>query len=171
MEAAANPYQTPEGNLQQTDDTRAEVRIFSPSGRIGRLRYLAYGTAMALVSWALMAIPFAMTMGSGAQGESVLFAFVNFVVGVGSLVLSVIWIIKRVHDLDKSGWLALLMFIPLVNLIFVLFLIFAPGTQGGNRFGQPPVPNTTGIRILAFLFPVMMVVGISAAVIIPMMAQ
>ena len=172
MEAAANPYQTPEGNLQQAaDDAAAEVRIFSPSGRIGRLRYLAYGAAMALLSWVIMAIPLALSAGSGAPTESMLFGVVNFAVAIGGLVLGVIWIIKRVHDMDKSGWLALLMFIPLVNLIFMLFLIFAPGTQGGNRFGPPPVQNTTGIKILAFFFPAVMILGIAAAIIIPMAAQ
>lgn len=163
MEAAANPYQTPEGELQQTDDTPAEVKIFSPSGRIGRLRYLAYGTAMGLISYAIMGVLFAMVLATGGlngepSGGVLMFAGLLYaVVGIVGMVIGIFWIIKRLHDMDKTGWLALLMIVPLVNFILILFLLFTPGSANSNRFGAPPVPNTTGVKILASLFPVMIV--------------
>ena len=44
--------------------------------------------------------------------------------------------IKRLHDVDKSGWWALIMLIPLVNLCLGIYLLFAKGTEGSNRFGE-----------------------------------
>lgn len=171
---ATNPYQTPEGNLQQEGDAlQADVQIFSPSGRIGRLRYLAYLTALTLVSYAVVAIPLVMMLGSDGSGSvDMLFGLVNAVVSIAGAVFGIIWAIKRLHDLDKTGWLALLMMVPLVNFIMILVLLFAPGTPNTNRFGPPPVPNTTGVKVLAWLFPVLiLVIGVLAGVFISFMGS
>lgn len=47
--------------------------------------------------------------------------------------------VRRCHDLNKSGWWLLLLFIPFVNFLFVLYLLFAKGTEGFNRFGANPL--------------------------------
>ena len=46
--------------------------------------------------------------------------------------------IKRLHDVDKSGWFMLLTPIPLVNLWVLYLLFFKKGTEGKNRFGNAP---------------------------------
>ena len=47
--------------------------------------------------------------------------------------------IRRLHDLDKSGFYYFLFFIPYVNFLFYMYLIFAPGTKYANQFG--PIPT------------------------------
>jgi uncharacterized membrane protein YhaH (DUF805 family) len=42
---------------------------------------------------------------------------------------------KRLHDLGKSGWLCLVLFIPLFGLIAVIFLLFARGDDYDNAYG------------------------------------
>jgi len=53
-------------------------------------------------------------------------------------IISMILIIKRLHDIDKSGWLFLLLFIPGLNL-GVITLFFIDGTHGNNSFGEDPL--------------------------------
>jgi uncharacterized membrane protein YhaH (DUF805 family) len=36
-------------------------------------------------------------------------------------------LIRRLHDINQSGWLSLLIFVPLINFLFVLALVFWPG--------------------------------------------
>ncbi|MBF0276476.1 MAG: DUF805 domain-containing protein [SAR324 cluster bacterium] len=43
-------------------------------------------------------------------------------------------VIKRFHDLDKSGLHTFLTLIPIVNVFVFIFLFFFPGTEGPNRF-------------------------------------
>lgn len=43
--------------------------------------------------------------------------------------------VKRCHDLDKSGWLYLLIAIPIVGSIFSLYLLFAKGAEQNNKYG------------------------------------
>lgn len=42
---------------------------------------------------------------------------------------------RRLHDLDTSGWMQLVFYIPLIGWIYGLIVIFSPGTPGHNRFG------------------------------------
>jgi uncharacterized membrane protein YhaH (DUF805 family) len=43
--------------------------------------------------------------------------------------------VRRLHDLDKSGWWLFLSFVPLVGGIILLVWFCTPGTRGPNRFG------------------------------------
>ncbi len=65
--------------------------------------------------------------------------------------------------MDWSGWTVLLTLIPLVGLIWV----FKRGSEGTNGYGAPPPPNTTGVKILGLLLPILFVVGMLAAIAIP----
>lgn len=44
--------------------------------------------------------------------------------------------IRRCHDLNKSGWWMLFLLIPFFDIIFILYLLFAKGTDGSNRYGE-----------------------------------
>lgn len=46
--------------------------------------------------------------------------------------------VRRFHDQDKSGWMCLLNFIPLVGGFIVLGLMFVEGTRGPNEYGEDP---------------------------------
>ena len=43
--------------------------------------------------------------------------------------------IRRLHDLDKSGWWTLIVLIPLVGWIILIVWYCTKGTVGPNRFG------------------------------------
>jgi uncharacterized membrane protein YhaH (DUF805 family) len=47
--------------------------------------------------------------------------------------------VRRLHDLDKSGWWLLIGLIPLVGGIILLVWFCSRGTVGGNRFGSDPL--------------------------------
>jgi type IV pilus assembly protein PilA len=72
--------------------------------------------------------------------------------------------IQRAHDMNSTGWLSLIIFVPLAAFVFW----FVPGSRGENDYGKPPPPNSTGAILLACLpLPMFFVVGILAAVSIP----
>ena len=80
-----------------------------------------------------------MAMGDGAmnmhyQGGLVanLWALANFLPGLAVA-------IRRLHDLDKSGWWSLIVLIPLVGWIILIVWYCTKGTPGANRFGPEPV--------------------------------
>jgi uncharacterized membrane protein YhaH (DUF805 family) len=63
-----------------------------------------------------------------AVGCNVLFVWVGAVARV-----------KRLHDLGRPGWMALIALVPMIGLpLFFVYLGFFPGTKGTNRFGPNP---------------------------------
>jgi uncharacterized membrane protein YhaH (DUF805 family) len=46
--------------------------------------------------------------------------------------------VKRLHDMDKSGIFALLLLVPIVNAIFAIVLLFKPGNDVNNKYGESP---------------------------------
>ena len=47
-------------------------------------------------------------------------------------------IVRRLHDIDKSGWWSLLYLVPLIGPIVLLVWSLINGTVGENRFGSDP---------------------------------
>ena len=167
-----NPYTAPDAVLDGGHDVHYEPTIFSFSGRIGRLRYLAYSFGL---SFLLMVVISFVTAFMGVMGgENSILAMVGLVL-VGILYVVVIVLTmgfakRRFNDLDKSGWWMLTFLIPVVNLLVSIYLIFFPGTDGSNRFGPAPAANTTGVVILGWTIPVLFILGMVAAIAIPQFA-
>jgi uncharacterized membrane protein YhaH (DUF805 family) len=45
--------------------------------------------------------------------------------------------VRRMHDINKSGWFLLITFIPFGN-IFILFSLASEGSKGKNEYGPDP---------------------------------
>jgi len=44
---------------------------------------------------------------------------------------------RRLHDLNCSGWYAFLIYLPYAGFIFIFFLASKEGTNVINRYGEP----------------------------------
>lgn len=167
--ALNNPYSAPDAVLTgaPVDDETYEPAVFSLQGRIGRLRYLAYSLLLSLVltliGGTIAAIAFVITKDVGVAIIVMMIA-----VYVPSFPLAFAMAKRRLNDLDRTGWLSLLMLVPLVNAVLVLYLIFGAGTPTANRFGPRPVKNSRAVVIGGILLPVLLgLISILAAIAIP----
>lgn len=116
-------------------------KVYTTQGRLNRLRYLKYHVIFALLSALFgFVISFVCALLSG-DPESVLvtvpMGILSFVVSIGGIMLGV----RRLHDLNKTGWFMLLGLVPLINIIFLFYLLLAPGTNGWNDYGEDPLAN------------------------------
>jgi len=50
--------------------------------------------------------------------------------------------IRRLHDIDRSGWWLLIGLVPLVGAIVLIVFMATRGTAGDNRFGADPIANS-----------------------------
>ncbi|MGY6562557.1 MAG: DUF805 domain-containing protein [Luteibaculaceae bacterium] len=103
--------------------------FFSYEGRIGRLAYLGRNIILTIPAVAVNLVDF--------ERESSSFYLLSLI-AVGSFVLIMLQNIKRLHDINLSGWYSVLLFVPLINLFLSLFLLFKPGTTGPNAYGNSP---------------------------------
>ena len=47
--------------------------------------------------------------------------------------------IRRLHDIDRTGWWIFIWFIPIVGWIILIIWYCTKGTDGPNRFGPDPL--------------------------------
>jgi uncharacterized membrane protein YhaH (DUF805 family) len=132
-------------------------RLFAWSGRIGRLRYLNYTAAAFWLSVLLgVAAALALRATSWALLSQVLGTLISFLLlGVFTLALAR----RRLMDMGHTGWFALLLLAPLLNVAVLLWLLLGKGDAGANRHGAPPVANTTVVKVLAVAVAVLAVAG------------
>ena len=103
-------------------------KIFAIEGRLNRWRYFTKSLKML----ALMFVG-----GIFSKIISVVGTIIIFIASIGCILLS----IRRLHDLDKSGFYLLLTVIPFVDFILGIYLLFAKGTEGDNQYGEDPLIN------------------------------
>jgi len=156
MSQAVNPYHAPKAAVSEAAGETQPVKVFSVSGRIGRVRYIAYGFGFYLLIGVIGAI---LAAALGPAGVAALVVMWLALLAIGFMLT-----IQRCHDFNTSGWLSLVLLVPLVNLIFW----FIPGTDGPNRYGAPTPANGVAVVVVVCVVPLMFfIVGILAAVAIP----
>jgi uncharacterized membrane protein YhaH (DUF805 family) len=69
-----------------------------------------------------------------AAGLESISTFLSFVLLLPSIAVSV----RRLHDIDKSGWWLLIIFVPILGSILLIVWSAQRGTVGENRFGADP---------------------------------
>lgn len=100
---------------------------FNYQGRASRSAYWWYALATGIV-YLVLDIIFIQAMGGGAA--SGLF----YLVALAGLIVSIPLAVRRLHDIDKSGWWLLIAFVPFGGIVILVFSLMA-GTPGPNRFG------------------------------------
>ena len=100
------------------------------SGRARRKEYWMFSLFNCIV-WLILYGLMLASESSLITGISVLYIFATFIPS-----LSVI--VRRLHDIELSGWFYFISFIPVVGPIIVLVWLCKEGTTGANRYGADP---------------------------------
>ena len=90
--------------------------------------------------WLWLLIHFVITLAIAALSWTVadFFSVAAFVYGLATIVPHLAVGARRLHDHNKSGWLQLIVLVPLIGWIIVLILMVLPGDDGENKHGPKP---------------------------------
>lgn len=75
-----------------------------------------------------------MGMGGGMGG-----GLISLLWSLATILPSIAVGVRRMHDIDRSGWWLLIAFVPLVGMIVLIVFAAKRGTVGPNRFGPDPI--------------------------------
>lgn len=106
--------------------------FITASGRLNRQAFIyrtLFVTLFFSVISGILTIISTLTIGFPFYVIQLVLAIINTVCG---FTLS----IRRLHDMDRCGLWALFLWVPLLNLILSVFLLFKRGTDGPNSYGQ-----------------------------------
>ena len=103
--------------------------FLSPKGRIKRLPFLFGETPTIGIAWLILMNEDIMN----TFDAYLIFLFLGFVL----IIAWIHWalIIKRLHDVNLSGWFSAIYLIPIINFLFLLFLLFK-GSVEPNKYGE-----------------------------------
>lgn len=110
-------------------------------GRIGRLRFLISVLIFSATPFALMDLLLRAGSAGPEEAPSNFFLFLLFTVGVLICMSFVLWFtafVQRLHDVGRSGWWIICLWIPLLNLWLWFQLLLVPGQSATNAFGPEP---------------------------------
>jgi uncharacterized membrane protein YhaH (DUF805 family) len=150
-----SPYAPPQARVGEKLPEFAALKPFSIEGRIGRLRFLAWTLVLSLVTLPVVGV-FALIGLGLVSGNSttglILGGILAFFLFLAFIVVGVLFSVQRLHDIGWSGWLWLLHLVPFIGSFFPLVIMLVPGNTGANRYGPPPPPNSTAVKVLCALW-------------------
>nr|WP_314232295.1 DUF805 domain-containing protein [uncultured Moraxella sp.] len=150
-------------------------RFFDWHGRVSRVQFLAYSTFNALIALMLVAFLFVMIGGFQGMVNASSEQLPMSLLGASSVGVAVLFYLqlavskRRFNDLNKTGWLALLMLVPGVNILVYLYLLAVEGTAGANYYGLPARPATQLKTVLMVLIPLLVIsfIGLLTQIVVP----
>ena len=108
------------------------------SGRSRRKEYWYFVLFSVIVSLVLSAVDALLGTFSSSTNVGLLGGIYGLAIIIPSIAVSV----RRLHDIDRTGWWVLISLVPVIGTIILLVFAVLDGTPGQNRFG--PNPKASG---------------------------
>ena len=107
-------------------------------GRSRRKEYWYFVLFNIIVGIVLAAIDALLGTFSSSSNIGLLSGIYSLAVLIPTLAVTV----RRLHDIDRTGWWVLISLVPVIGTIVLLVFAVLDGTPGANRFG--PNPKASG---------------------------
>ena len=65
-------------------------------------------------------------------------SYISWAFSLATIVPSLAVGARRLHDMNKSGWLQLIWLIPILGWIYMVYMMVQEGDAGDNQYGAPP---------------------------------
>ena len=116
-------------------------------GRARRSEYWYFALANGLISILLIVIGaiIGAIFGDAVTGGIIGYAFFGLYT-LATIIPTLAAVVRRLHDVGKSGWFYFICLVPLVGSIWLLILLFTEGDSGPNDYGQDPKNNIEEIN-------------------------
>lgn len=72
------------------------------------------------------------------QFEGLSYVLINVVYFLAIIIPSIAVVVRRLHDVGKSGWMILISLIPIIGTIWLLVLMVTDSDAVENKYGQNP---------------------------------
>ena len=120
----------PEPTIAQLPPALDLEQLFSPRGRIGRREYLITAVVLSLF------LTVALGLLAGMSGN-VFGAMLGGILSLNAAFALTCATIKRLHDIDSTGWPAIIGVIPVIGWVFIVILALIGPSKEPNPYGLP----------------------------------
>ena len=108
------------------------------SGRARRKEYWMYVLVQSIIMIALMILDSILGLDFELQGISLGYGYLYLIGVVVHFIPSLAVLVRRLHDVGKSGWFYFIFLIPIIGIIWLLVLYCTEGQKQDNKWGPDP---------------------------------
>ena len=88
--------------------------------------------------WMFILFNFIFTIVVGFIDGFLSLGFLSLLYVLAILIPGLAVLVRRLHDVNKSGWWFFIIFIPIIGTIWMLILLCTDGNPGENSYGPSP---------------------------------
>ncbi len=107
-------------------------------GRSRRREYWFFALFSTVIALVLALIDGAL----GTFDSSLGLGLLSGIYGVAILLPSIAVSVRRLHDIDRTGWWVLISLVPIIGAVVLLVFAVLDSTPGSNRYGPNPKTAT-----------------------------
>ena len=108
------------------------------SGRARRKEYWMFVLVQAIVMIGLMILDSVLGLDFELQGISLGYGYLYLIGIIVHFIPSLAVVVRRLHDVGKSGWFYFIFLIPIIGIIWLLVSICTEGQKEYNKWGSDP---------------------------------
>ena len=108
------------------------------SGRARRREYWMYVLVQSIIMIGLMILDSVLGLDFELQGISLGYGYLYLIGIIVHFIPSLAVLVRRLHDVGKSGWFYFIFLIPIIGIIWLLILYCTEGQKEDNKWGPDP---------------------------------
>ena len=108
------------------------------SGRARRKEYWMFVLVQTIVMIGLMILDSFLGLDFELQGISLGYGYLYLIGLIVHFIPSLAVVVRRLHDVGKSGWFYFIFLIPLIGVLWLLVLYCTEGQKQDNKWGPDP---------------------------------
>ena len=108
------------------------------NGRARRKEYWMWTLYYTIVLLFAMVLDNVLGLNFELFGQDLGYGWLYVTVGITHLIPGLGIVIRRLHDVGKSGWFYLIILIPIIGFIWILVLFCTDGVKEDNKWGANP---------------------------------
>lgn len=107
-------------------------------GRARRKEYWMYVLVQTIIMIGLMILDGVLGLDFELQGISLGYGYLYLTGLIVHFIPSLAVLVRRLHDVGKSGWFYFIFLIPIIGIIWLLVLYCTEGQKQDNKWGPDP---------------------------------
>ena len=72
------------------------------------------------------------------MGQDLGYGWIYLIAGIAHLIPGLAVVVRRLHDVGKSGWFYFIVLIPIIGILWMLILLCSDGKKEDNKWGSNP---------------------------------
>ena len=108
------------------------------SGRARRKEYWMWTLYVTLINILAMILDDMLGLNFELLGEDLGYGWLYLITGIINFIPGLSIVVRRLHDVGKSGWFYLIILIPIIGFIGILILLCSDGDKEENKWGTNP---------------------------------